>query len=204
MVKTRMQLAGEGGAQRAHKSAAHAFMAIAKSEGPLGMYNGLSAGLLRQATYTTTRLGVYQLLEDHFGPQGLLGNIGMGVTAGGVGAVVGNPAEVALVRMTADGRLPLADRRNYSNAIEALIRIAREEGVRVLWRGTQPTVIRFESPLSSPLTLQGHDPQRCPTRGLLHGQEQPQVDGLLWGHGVAACGGLPRGGTSRHGRLHPR
>lgn len=58
----------------------------------------------------------------------------MGMTAGGradavfcvfivagVGAVVGNPAEVALVRMTSDGRLPAAERRNYSNAFSAVV-----------------------------------------------------------------------------------
>ena len=30
------------------------------------MYSGLSAGLLRQATYTTTRLGIYTVLFEHF------------------------------------------------------------------------------------------------------------------------------------------
>ena len=32
-------------------------MGVVKNEGFLTLYNGLSAGLLRQATYTTTRLG---------------------------------------------------------------------------------------------------------------------------------------------------
>lgn len=31
----------------------------------------------------------------------------LGMTAGCVGAFVGTPAEVALIRMTADGRLPI-------------------------------------------------------------------------------------------------
>jgi hypothetical protein len=30
--------------------------------------------------------------------------MGLGITAGGIGAFVGTPAEVALIRMTADGR----------------------------------------------------------------------------------------------------
>ena len=30
----------------------------------------LSAGILRQATYTTTRLGVYNILLDHFSSDG--------------------------------------------------------------------------------------------------------------------------------------
>lgn len=41
---------------------------------------------------------------------------GLGMVAGMCGAFVGTPAEVALVRMTSDGRLPPEQRRNYSNA----------------------------------------------------------------------------------------
>lgn len=65
-----------------------------------------------------------------------------GMVSGGVGAIIGTPAEITLVRMTADGRLPVAERRNYKHAFDALARIAREEGVGTLWRGWQPTVIR--------------------------------------------------------------
>lgn len=62
--------------------------------------------------------------------------------AGVTGAFVGTPAEVALIRMTADGRLPLAERRNYKNVVEALFRIVKEEGVATLWRGALPTMGR--------------------------------------------------------------
>lgn len=44
--------------------------------------------------------------------------------------------------MTSDGRLPLADRRNYRNVFDALIRIVKEEGVLTLWRGAIPTMGR--------------------------------------------------------------
>ncbi|NXB58448.1 M2OM protein, partial [Struthidea cinerea] len=69
----------------------------------------LSAGLLRQATYTTTRLGIYSVLLERFGgadgtPPPFLAKAAMGMTAGAAGAFVGTPAEVALIRMTADGR----------------------------------------------------------------------------------------------------
>lgn len=54
--------------------------------------------------------------------------MGMGMIAGASGAIIGTPAEVALIRMTADGRLPLAERRNYSGVFNALLRMTREEG----------------------------------------------------------------------------
>lgn len=65
-----------------------------------------------------------------------------GLTAGAIGASVGSPADLALIRMQADATLPLAQRRNYSNAIQALFRIASDEGVLALWKGAAPTVVR--------------------------------------------------------------
>jgi solute carrier family 25 oxoglutarate transporter 11 len=47
-----------------------------------------------------------------------------------------------MVRMQADGRLPVELRRNYRNGADALMRVAREEGVGALWRGCAPTVNR--------------------------------------------------------------
>ena len=44
--------------------------------------------------------------------------------------------------MTSDGRLPPAERRNYKHVGDALIRIAKEEGVVTLWRGAIPTMGR--------------------------------------------------------------
>lgn len=53
-------------------------------------------------------------------PPGLIEKIVIGMAAGAAGAFVGNPAEVALIRMTADGRLPPEKRRNYTNVFDAL------------------------------------------------------------------------------------
>lgn len=39
--------------------------AIVKQDGFGALYKGLSAGLLRQATYTTARLGIFQGLSDY-------------------------------------------------------------------------------------------------------------------------------------------
>lgn len=146
LVKNRMQLSGEGGKAREHKTSLHAIRSIMKNEGIIGMYTGLSAGLLRQATYTTTRLGVYTSLFEHFSKDGQPPNFAMkaamGITAGGIGSFIGTPAEISLIRMTADGRLPPAERRGYSSVFNALYRISKEEGVLTLWRGCGPTVVR--------------------------------------------------------------
>lgn len=62
LVKNRMQLSGADGGKKEYKTSFHAFRGILAKEGIIGIYSGLSAGLLRQATYTTTRLGVYTYL----------------------------------------------------------------------------------------------------------------------------------------------
>uniref|UniRef100_A0A669CTC4 Mitochondrial 2-oxoglutarate/malate carrier protein n=1 Tax=Oreochromis niloticus TaxID=8128 RepID=A0A669CTC4_ORENI len=147
LVKNRMQLSGQGTKAREYKTSFHALFSILRNEGVRGIYTGLSAGLLRQATYTTTRLGIYTILfekmtsSDGRPPNFFLKAL-IGMTAGAIGAFVGTPAEVALIRMTADGRLPVDQRRGYKNVFNALFRITKEEGVTTLWRGCIPTMAR--------------------------------------------------------------
>ena len=63
------------------------------------------------------RLGIYNVLLEKFSKDGqapgFFAKAGMGLTAGAVGAFCGTPADVALVRMCVDNRLPEAERRNY-------------------------------------------------------------------------------------------
>ncbi|KAB1213283.1 Mitochondrial dicarboxylate/tricarboxylate transporter DTC [Morella rubra] len=65
-----------------------------------------------------------------------------GLTAGAIGASVGSPADLALIRMQADATLPEAQRRHYKNAFHALSRIVSDEGDLALWKGADPTVVR--------------------------------------------------------------
>ncbi|XP_062505431.1 mitochondrial 2-oxoglutarate/malate carrier protein-like isoform X2 [Corticium candelabrum] len=147
LVKSRMQLSGEGGAVKKNKTSFHALARVLRNEGFLGLYTGLTAGLFRQATYATTRLGVYTTLFDMMQspdgqPPSFTTKILCGITAGAFGAVVGTPAEISLIRMTVDGSLPLEQRRGYKNVFNALYRICVEEGVFTMWRGCGPTVFR--------------------------------------------------------------
>ena len=67
------------------------------------------------------------------------------LAAGGLAAVIGTPADLALVRMQADRTLPPEHKRNYKHVGDALMRIAKEEGVAALWIGCGPTVVRAMS-----------------------------------------------------------
>ena len=102
---------------------------------------GLSAGLLRQATYTTARMGIFSTLSDYMKeqtggkPLPLYQKAGCGLAAGGLGALVGSPADLFLIRMQADGTLPAAERRNYKGVMDALVTIVKEDGIGGLFAG---------------------------------------------------------------------
>ena len=96
---------------------------IIKADGITGMWTGLGAGLLRQCTYTTVRLGVFRKLEEKYKPGSFIEKLSLGASAGFIGSLFGNPAEVALIRMCADGNLPKAEQRGYTSVFNALSRI---------------------------------------------------------------------------------
>src|SRR5947209_4220981 len=58
------------------------------------------------------------------------------------GAILGNPADLSLIRMQSDGLRPVDQRKNYKSVFDALGRIAKSEGILALWSGATPTVIR--------------------------------------------------------------
>lgn len=52
---------------------------------------------------------------------GILDRCLIAVTAGGIGAVVGNPADLSLIRLQSDATLPVDQRRNYKHAGDAMV-----------------------------------------------------------------------------------
>lgn len=116
----------------------------------LDLYNGISAAMLRQIVYGTSRLGLFFTFEDKLkqraernGTTVSFGErAGAGLAAGALGSMIGNPTEVALIRMQSDGLLPAAQRANYPSAFHALSSIARNEGITALWSGATPTIVR--------------------------------------------------------------
>jgi len=150
MVKVRLQLAGEGIKTGPKPSAIGITKDIIAQGKVLDLYTGLSAGLLRQAVYTTARLGFFDTFQNMLQARaeqngtniGFLERGAAGLTAGGLAAMVGNPADLALIRMQSDGLKPKEARANYRSVFDALTRIAKAEGITALWAGAYPTVIR--------------------------------------------------------------
>ncbi|OCT51478.1 putative 2-oxoglutarate/malate carrier protein [Cladophialophora carrionii] len=123
-------------------------MQFASRDGILSLWWGISASMLRQSTYSTARFGLY----NHFANKARERSGATRLTsgwevvcagaAGGLAGLIGNPTEVALVRMCADGAKSPAQRFGYKHAFDAILRIGREEGIQTFTRGLGPNVVR--------------------------------------------------------------
>jgi solute carrier family 25 oxoglutarate transporter 11 len=146
-VKVQIQLRSEGGAKNLSPFTI-AKEIYAKNNSVKPFYAGLDSALLRQAVYTSARLGLFYTIKDKITQQNggkapsTLQNAGASLVSGAIGSAIGNPADLCLVRMQNDLNLPEAERRNYKHVGDALMRTVKEEGIMALWRGSLPTVCR--------------------------------------------------------------
>lgn len=118
---------------------------IIQKQGITALYNGLTASLLRQFTYSMTRFGAYEVGKqtiEKSGPMPFYQKVLVAGGAGAAGGVVGTPGDLINVRMQNDIKLPLNLRRNYKHAIDGLIRVIQEEGVRRLFNGCSTATAR--------------------------------------------------------------
>lgn len=70
---------------------------IIRQQGITALYNGLSASLMRQLTYSTTRFGIYEVGKQTFGDDlGFGGKVLLAGSAGAAGGLVGTPADLVI------------------------------------------------------------------------------------------------------------
>jgi dicarboxylate transporter 10 len=109
---------------------------IIRKQGILALYAGLSASLLRQVTYSTTRFGIYEVGHRELGKDpSFLQLACLAGFAGACGGFVGTPGDLVNVRMQNDVKLPAEERRNYKHALDGLRRVYRDEGLSRLFAG---------------------------------------------------------------------
>eukprot|EP00922_Rhytidocystis_sp_ex-Travisia-forbesii_P042979 GHVS01064237.1.p1 GENE.GHVS01064237.1~~GHVS01064237.1.p1 ORF type:complete len:360 (-),score=27.83 GHVS01064237.1:171-1250(-) len=192
VLKVRLQLSSEGGGPQRYLGVRDAVRQIRQSEGILrGFYGGLSAGLLRQATYTSLRTGLYTIIRDKVQPvnSGGMGAFATkalcGLTSGAVASTLCCPIEVSLVRMQADGRLPLHQRRAYGNVFNAIYTIQKQEHISTLWRGCTPTIMR--AMVVNMVQLSSYDQAKSWFRDYLHVDGIASHVGASWTAGFLYC-----------------
>merc|ERR1719401_216671 len=143
LIKVRLQLQTEVPKLNMLQMGGHIF----RNEGILGLFKGVDASAARQLVYSGTRFGMYDVLKRAAGedkaPLSMLSKVVCAAGAGAIGAFAGNPGDLAMVRMQADGKLPEAERRGYKNFFDAVAKIARSEGVLAMWKtGVVPNMNR--------------------------------------------------------------
>lgn len=185
MIKVQIQLAGKGADSRVLPM----IRRLIAQKRVLDLYAGLSAGVLRQIVYGTSRLGFFFTFENAFKKREANGETTYGfkqravasIAAGALGATIGNPTEVALLRMQSDSLLPVSGRQNYRSGAHAMVRIVKEEGIRSLWAGTLPTVIRAMSTNFGQLAFFSESKAQLQKRTKLSQQSQTVVASAIAG-----------------------
>lgn len=105
-IKTKMQMNGKEGLP-VFKNLRHCMSWTWQSYGfSKGFYKGFSAAFLRQLTYSTTRISVYEWLKRYVIPADRINNFFYKFIAGGIGGaigcIVGNPFDVLKIRLIND------------------------------------------------------------------------------------------------------
>ncbi|EAT82440.1 hypothetical protein SNOG_10105 [Parastagonospora nodorum SN15] len=150
-----LQLQGElqarKDAPRLYKGVFHGVGVILKNEGPKGLLRGLSCAYVYQMTLNGCRLGFYEPLrktltqaifkDDKVQSFGV--NIFSGAASGILGAAAGSPFFLVKTRLQSYSPfLPVGTQHNYKNAVDGMRQIYSGEGVKGLYRGVGPAMVR--------------------------------------------------------------
>lgn len=105
---------------------------VVRTQGAFALYNGLSASVMRQLTYSTTRYGLYEVVSAELRkgnePLPFYQKVVIGSVSGFLGGIVGNPADMVNV--------------SYKHVFDGLYRTATEEGVSTWMKGVTMTSSR--------------------------------------------------------------
>lgn len=137
VIKTRIQVSNEYGKLGMFGTAGK----VVGEEGVLAMWKGVNAAWLREASYTSLRLGLYEPIKIIFGandPQttNLLKKFAAGSAAGAIGSLAGNPFDVLKTKMMA----------SKGTTVPSISATAQElymnQGIVGFYRGIDSNIVR--------------------------------------------------------------
>ncbi|KAG9947850.1 hypothetical protein KCU85_g5547, partial [Aureobasidium melanogenum] len=164
-VKVRLQLQGElqarKDAPKMYRGVLHGMSVIFKNEGLRGLLRGLNCAYVYQMMLNGCRLGFYEPIRTHtnslllnrdfshahdpkaIAMQNLPVNIFSGASSGIIGAALGSPLFLIKTRLQSySPALPVGAQHQYKNAADGFSQIYRAEGIKGLYRGVVPAMVR--------------------------------------------------------------
>ncbi|KAL0994260.1 hypothetical protein UPYG_G00119950 [Umbra pygmaea] len=147
-AKVRLQIQGEN--ESGHRAVRYhgvfgTITTMVRTEGARSLYNGLVAGLQRQMSFASVRIGLYDSMKQFYTRGSESASIATrlmaGCTTGAMAVLFAQPTDVVKVRFQAQARLADGVKR-YNGTMDAYRSIARDEGVRGLWKGCLPNITR--------------------------------------------------------------
>ena len=103
---------------------------------------GLGPSMLRESTYSTMRMGLYEPIRDTLdnisgstGSPNLLRKIVSGALSGAIASSIANPTDLVKIRLQAKDS-------PYRGMIDCFTQIVKKDGFKGLYRGVVPTTIR--------------------------------------------------------------
>jgi len=158
-----LQTQGTQGLPTLYEGTSHAAKTIMRQEGIFAAWGGLwfpgiAASMLREASYSSFRFGLYTPVKVMFGadknPNNMFLKIGAGATSGAVGSVLAVPTDVVKIRFQGEAGavcprtglyttgLFKGEKPTYSSTINAFSTMYRQQGLKGMWVGWQPTMCR--------------------------------------------------------------
>jgi len=140
VVKTRLQVSGKEGA-RNYKSLgiSGTVSVVFKEEGIGAFWKGIGAAWMREASYTSLRLGLYGPIKKAMNikkDSSFFMKFTAGSLAGAIGSTVGNPFDVLKTRMMAGEGL------KTPSMVGAASALYKAQGIAGFYRGLQANVMR--------------------------------------------------------------
>uniref|UniRef100_A0ACD5Y5L4 Uncharacterized protein n=1 Tax=Avena sativa TaxID=4498 RepID=A0ACD5Y5L4_AVESA len=125
------------------------FTQMVKKEGPRSLYLGFAPALTRSLVYGGLRLGLYEpckhVCSYAFGSTNFAFKFASGVVAGALATTLTNPMEVLKVRSQMS--------TSRISTIGMMRKIVAEEGLKALWKGVGPAMVRAGCLTASQMAL---------------------------------------------------
>jgi len=142
VVKTRLQAAGEVGRAGVRNYTELGIFGsvrvIAKEEGVTAFWKGINAAWLRESSYTSLRLGLYEPMKELFGAKSkdspFYLKFAAASASGALGSLVGNPFDVLKTGLMAN--------EGKASMVETAKSLKANQGISGFYRGIQANIMR--------------------------------------------------------------